>query len=304
MLMLKSPHPFELLVPQDRVAILADSPHSGRDYPADFNPSVDETTLARYEDRLVDQLIEGLPSLGITTLCAQTPRTYIDFNRAPTDVHPHEVAGCLEDKKDLGLMPTHYGKSGLGLIWTRPFLNTHPLYTYDLTPDIIKHRVEEYHAPYHQALSDQLSSLFNQFGKVLYLDFHSMPAESSANDFVLGDRDGHTCDPRIRNATKDFLASCGYKVGLNSPYRGAELVKRHSLTTRGRHALQIEISRRLYLEKDGVTPSKHFDTLKDVLYGLGQHLVEGVQCDFSTEFMKRGHTKTTQPARYNSVVMR
>jgi N-formylglutamate amidohydrolase len=45
-----------------------------------------------------------------------------------------------------------------------------------------------------------------------------------------------------------FLAGCGYDVKVNDPYKGVELVKAYSNPAGGRHSLQIEINKRLYMD--------------------------------------------------------
>ncbi len=54
----------------------------------------------------------------------------------------------------------------------------------------------------------------------------------------------------------------GYSVRLNDPFKGAELVARYSDPARGRHSLQIEINRRLYLDEALVAKTAGFENLK------------------------------------------
>ncbi len=84
----------------------------------------------------------------------------------------------------------------------------------------------------------------------------------SPPDFVLGDRDGTTCDIDFTHALRDFLKEIGYKVAINDPYKGVELVNRYSAPSTGRHSIQIEISRALYLNEDTCEKSKNYDKLK------------------------------------------
>ena len=68
-------------------------------------------------------------------------------------------------------------------------------------------------------------------------------------DFVLGDRDGTTCDPAFTEFVRTTLAAGGYNVSVNDPYKGVELVKAYSKPARGRHSLQLEINKRLYMNE-------------------------------------------------------
>jgi len=74
-------------------------------------------------------------------------------------------------------------------------------------------------------------------------------------DFVLGDRDGSTCDPAFTELVRATLAAMGYEVAVNDPYKGVELVKAYSEPRRRRHSLQVEVNKRLYM--DEATRSRH-----------------------------------------------
>jgi N-formylglutamate amidohydrolase len=74
-------------------------------------------------------------------------------------------------------------------------------------------------------------------------------------DFILGDRDGTTCEPAFTNYIGKFLQGLGYSVALNHPFKGVELVRAFSDPSGGRHSLQIEINKKLYM--DPATIQKH-----------------------------------------------
>jgi len=68
-------------------------------------------------------------------------------------------------------------------------------------------------------------------------------------DFVLGDRDGTTCEPGFTELVRRTLADMGYRVTVNDPYKGVELVRAYSDPKAARHSLQIEINKRLYMDE-------------------------------------------------------
>jgi N-formylglutamate deformylase len=70
------------------------------------------------------------------------------------------------------------------------------------------------------------------------------------------------------------LREMGYSVAINAPFRGAELVTRHGMPAQGRHSLQIEINRRLYLDEMSVTTHLGFDRLKSDLDRLVARIVD------------------------------
>ena len=58
----------------------------------------------------------------------------------------------------------------------------------------------------------------------------------------------------------DHLRTAGYDVAINDPYKGVELVKRYSDPFAGRHSVQLEVNRRLFM--DEVTLAKTEDYLR------------------------------------------
>ena len=47
-------------------------------------------------------------------------------------------------------------------------------------------------------------------------------------DFVIGDREGTTADPRLSKKICAHLEGLGYSASYNHPYKGVELVRRHA----------------------------------------------------------------------------
>jgi N-formylglutamate amidohydrolase len=128
-----------------------------------------------------------------------------------------------------------------------------------LRVDEVHARIERCHAPYHHALAQLLDSARAAHGVVYHLNCHSMNSVagkmgeggegSERADFVLGDRDGTACDPAFTEFVRATLAAMGYRVAVNDPYKGVELVRAYSNPARGRHSLQVEINKRLYMDE-------------------------------------------------------
>src|SRR4030095_13470418 len=109
----------------------------------------------------------------------------------------------------------------------------------------------------------------------------SMPAIGDANaddpgraraDFVLGDRDGTTCAAEFTAFVADTLRGIGYSVAINDPYKGVEIVRRHGRPAEGRHSLQIELNRRLYMDEESLEPNAGYPTLEADLRRLVEAL--------------------------------
>jgi N-formylglutamate amidohydrolase len=87
-------------------------------------------------------------------------------------------------------------------------------------------------------------------------------------DFVLGDRDGTSCDPAFTEFVRATLAGMGYQVKVNDPYKGVELVRAYSDPKAGRHSLQIEISKRMYMNEATLEKNPGFADLQGSLSSL------------------------------------
>lgn len=251
-----------------RLPLVLDSPHSGSRYPADFGFICPFGMLRQAEDSHVDQLYGAAPEFGATFLAALFPRSYIDVNRAFDDIEPELVDGILP----WPLNPTEKSAAGTGLIrrLCRPGM---PMYGRKLTVAQVTERIERYYRPYHEQLALTIDDLHGQFGQVFHLNCHSMPSFGGIGgrdpvDFVLGDRDGTTADAAFTTFVADTLRGLGYRVRINDPYKGVELVRRYSAPARGVHSLQVEVHRRLYMNEDTLEKHAGFDALKADIHVL------------------------------------
>ena len=243
------------------VPLVLDSPHSGRDFPADFDAAVTEFDLREGEDCYVDELYRPATELGVPLLSARFPRTYLDPNRHRGDIDLELIEGGRWPHEHV---PSGKARIGKALVW-RTLDDGRAIYSRRLTVAEVVSRIERCHAPYHQRLRALLDETHRRFGAVYHLNCHSMPAVGGAQgeggqgqpraDFVLGDRDGSTCDPAFTEFVRATLAAMGYEVAVNHPYKGVELVKAYSEPRRRRHSLQVEVNKRLYM--DEATRSRH-----------------------------------------------
>lgn len=239
--------------------VVFDSPHSGTEYPADFRSIAPLAVLRRAEDAFVDELFGSAPRHGAPLIAARFPRIYIDPNRDLVDLDPAMLDGPWPEP----LRPSRKTELGVGLIW-RIMPPSAPLYDRLLGVEEVRGRIDRCWQPYHNAVAAALDETYGRFGKVWHLNCHSMPAQGNAAsedgpvaraEFVLGDRDGTTCAPEFTAFIAAFLRDLGYQVKINEPYKGVELVRRYSDPARGRHSLQIEVNRKLYMDEE--TREKH-----------------------------------------------
>ena len=92
-------------------------------------------------------------------------------------------------------------------------------------------------------------------------------------DFVVGDRDGSTASPALSQMIVEHLKDLGYSVGYNHPYKGVELVRRHSDPTHQCHSIQLEINRKLYMDEQTLAITSGFAPLQQHLRGLVERLL-------------------------------
>jgi N-formylglutamate deformylase len=252
---MNSESPYDIHQPQGRfVPLVLDSPHSGTRYPEDFRSAVARDALRQAEDSFVDELYASAPSLGATLIAARFPRSYIDPNRSILDIDTSLIEGAWPGPA----IASRKTQLGIGLIW-RLLDSGENIYDRKLSVDEVKRRIVEYHQPYQKAVKDALDHAHGHFGAVWHINCHSMPAVSGRiseegpgkprADFVLGDRDGTTCGPEFTALVAGILRGMGYDVKINDPYKGVELVRAFSDPKAGRHSLQIEVNRRLYLDE-------------------------------------------------------
>ena len=260
--------PFRITRPPERnVPLVLDSPHSGTDYPEDFRPAVPLAELQQAEDSFVDELFSHGPATGATLIAARFPRSYIDPNRSLLDID----TSLLDAPWPGPAIASRKTQLGIGLIW-RLLDSGAPIYSRKLSVEEVKQRIVRYHQPYQRAVKDALDAAYEHFGAVWHLNLHSMPSVSGAiseegpgkprADFVLGDRDGSTCDAEFTRTVAQALRGMGYEVKINDPYKGVELVRAFSDPAAGRHSLQIEVNRRLYLDEASRAKTSAFEALQ------------------------------------------
>ncbi len=160
--------------------------------------------MRQAEDTHVARLYRGAPRFGATLIEADFPRAYIDANRSLADLDP----ALLAEAWPTPLVPSRKTEQGIGLIW-RVARGGTPMYERKLTVEEVERRIDRWYRPYHAALTAEMDARHRAFGAVWHINCHSMPAVGDANaddpgreraDFVLGDRDGTTCEPAFTDA--------------------------------------------------------------------------------------------------------
>ena len=279
---------FELLEP-DRLAcpLVFCSPHSGSIYPPRFLrlARLDPLTLRRSEDAHVDALFAEVPALGAPLLRALFPRAYLDVNREAYELDPRMFDGRLPGfANTLSLRVA----GGLGTI-ARLVGDSQEIYARRLPVAEAMARIEGLYKPFHHMLRRTLDRSVTHFGTCFLVDCHSMPSSAVQTDargktgemkltadFIIGDRFGTSCEPYFADAIEYELRRLGYAVARNKPYAGGFITEHYGKPRTGRHAVQIEINRALYMDERTLEPNVHFPQLARDLASLAQFLADVV----------------------------
>ncbi|UWQ22358.1 N-formylglutamate amidohydrolase [Jannaschia sp. W003] len=257
--------PFRLVRPERCAApLVVASPHSGRAYGGAFMAStvLDERRIRSSEDAYVDLLLERVPDLGVPLLAAEVPRAFVDLNRAECELDPALVLGV--DRRGTNPRVT----SGLGVI-PRVVAQGRAIYAGKIPREEAARRIREVWHPYHGQLAALMDEAAAVHGQAVLLDVHSMPHEAiesaaprgRAPEVVIGDRFGASAGAWLSEGVEAIFADLGLRVARNAPFAGAYVCQAYGRPERGRHAIQIEIDRALYMDEAALRPSADFDAV-------------------------------------------
>ena len=256
--------------PVPLVPIVFSSSHSGRIYPDHFVAAarLDALSLRRSEDSFVDELFSAAPDCGAPLLIANFPRAFCDPNREAWELDPAMFEGTLPSW--VNTTSARVG-AGLGTI-ARVVGSGEAIYREKLSFAEAEERIRGFWQPFHAALSNLVELTRRQFGVCLLVDCHSMPGNSMAPkpaaDFVLGDAHGTACSPRAARQIERGLAALGYTVRRNDPYAGGYITRTYGRPREHQHAIQIEVSRSLYMDEIRIERLPRFKRLKSDLTSL------------------------------------
>lgn len=282
------PHAFDdsavltVLEPAERsVPLVFASPHSGREYPADFVAAsqLDPQGLRRSEDSFIDELFASVVRHGAPLLAARFPRAFVDPNREPYELDPGMFSGPLPVAANIRSPRV---AAGLGTI-AKVVGTGADIYAGKLPVSEIERRIGTFYRPYHRRLSMLVEEARATFGWSLLVDCHSMPSIGgpmdrdvglSRVDVVLGDCYGASCAPLITQVAEEAFRALGYRVVRNTPYAGGFTTRHYGQPRRGGHALQIELNRALYMDETRHTKLPGFDHLAADLDSVAGALAE------------------------------
>lgn len=245
-------------------SVIFSSPHSGREYPADFLAAspLSAAALRSSEDAYVDKLFARAPWYGAPLLCARAPRAYIDLNRGCDELDP----AVVEDVARGGHNPRI--SSGLGVI-PRVVSGGQAIYEGKIPRTEADARIARHWRPWHATLRDLVAQTHAEFGEAILIDCHSMPHEAIEThirpgkhlpEVVLGDRFGAAASREVVEQVEAIFIAAGFRVARNSPFAGAYIAQAYGHPVSRKHVIQVEIDRSLYLDERKVEPLPSFST--------------------------------------------
>ena len=140
-----------------------------------------------------------------------------------------------------------------------------------------------FYKPWHARLRGLMQRAERHFGSAVLIDCHSMPSSMGRGarpqdrmraDVVLGDRYGTSCDPMLTAAAEACLKGMGYQVLRNKPFAGGFITEHYGNPQIGWHALQIEVSRGIYMDETTLERGPGFAPLARDLAVMAQALAE------------------------------
>ena len=219
------------------VPLVVSIPHTGVRVTPDVARAFASPAMAALPitDWHLHALYDFLPGLGATTIHARYSRVVVDLNRPP------DAAPLYPGRFETGLVPleTFQGES----IFSKP-----------PNADEIEARRRRFHAPYHARLRALLAEHVERFGFVVLIDAHSVASTANRvhgaleDEIYLGDCEGVTCEPWLRDSLASALRDEGLSVAVNQIYKGG-YITRHYGAMPGVDAIQIEMAQRVYMDE-------------------------------------------------------
>ncbi len=269
--------------PELRLPLVLDSPHSWPHWPEGQQTAASNRQLMTGCDAFVDELWGGVADQGGALLAAHFHRAYIDANRSANDLDPEIIDGVWPG----GLEQSDMCRRGMGLI-RRYALPNVPMYSRPLTVAEVMGRLERYYWPYRTSLGQVIDLAQQRFGAVWHINCHSMKSVGNAMntdagkprpDMVVSNAVGgeSTSSEEFIRWVAERLGARGYKVNINTPYPGGNIVKAYGAPRSGRESIQIELNRALYMDEAAFAKHAGFSSLQGHLNQFMEELADYIR---------------------------
>jgi len=238
---------------ESELPLFISCPHSGEKIPLEANwlKDIDPIIQLRDIDRFVDTFYRPLArKFGIPFVYTPWTRYAVDLNRLVVDVDKNSVLGASET-------PGPFPKNGLHWVETS---RQEVLMKRPISKELHEILVQSYYEPFHKSIQAHFEHFKLQGHKrVFHIDVHSMPSKGTGMhrdagetraEIVISDQDGKSCDPKFRDLVVESYKMAGFEVKLNWPYKGGRITETYGNPFKGRHTIQIEMNRGIYMDEE------------------------------------------------------
>lgn len=237
---------------ESELPLFISCPHSGEKIPLEANwlQGKDPITLLRDVDRFVDIFYRPLSrKFGLPFVYTPWSRYAVDLNRLPIDTDIDSVQSSSNPS----------GTNTTGIHWVKTSRDE-ILMDAPISKDLHEILIQTYFEPFHNAIKAQFEHFKLQGHKrVFHLDVHSMPSKGThihrdpgetRAEIVISDQEGQSCDPKFRDLIVSSYENAGFIVKVNWPYKGGRITQSYGNPFKGRHTIQIEMNRAIYMDEE------------------------------------------------------
>jgi formiminoglutamase len=222
----------------DSPLILA-QPHGGIEIPQHILSRLNPKGRAMEDtDWHITRLYDGLVD-DVTVVSTPIHRYVVDANRDPSD------ESLYPGQNTTSLCPTTtFDGAAIYLEGEEP------------SEDEIRRRQQQYQAPYHYTLREQIERLHQRHGYVVLYDCHSIRShvpylfDGRLADFNIGTNSGQSCNSQIESTVENICAQeSKYSHVLNGRFKGGWTTRHYGNPQSGYHAIQMELAQCNYMQE-------------------------------------------------------
>lgn len=241
-------------------------PHCGTSFPDELKSSYKKEIIENPDDTDwdLDLLYDFAPKLGITTIVANYSRWVIDLNRDPENKSLYSdgriITSLCPTTNFLGENIYHAGKEPI--------------------KENIENRLLKYYWPYHNKIDDLIDDFKTKFKTVFFWDAHSIRRHVPTinpqpfPDLIIGDNDGKTAHSTFVKTCFDELSKSNLNLTHNTPFKGGNLTRSKGNPTNNIHAIQLEMSKDLYMnKKETIYDYEKAKSMKSILKSTFEELI-------------------------------
>jgi len=262
---------FQVISPKSKsLPFILSIPHCGTDFPHTIKPKYVTSQIENLDDTDWDleKLYDFAPEMGITTIKAVYSRWVIDLNRDP------ENNALYNDGRIItSLCPVTDFKGD-------------PLYKkgYEPKENNIQNRLQQYFWPYHNKINELIQKFLKSHGEVFFWDAHSIrrlvPSihPTPFPDLILGNNNNLACCDRITKTAINELNKGDFQVAFNQPFKGGYLTRSIGKPNKNIHALQLEMSKDIYMSNNEMKYDKDKAlVIKKLLFNTFEQIIDDLK---------------------------